>query len=543
MFSLPRPPLRPAALAAAAAFVSLAAGGPPASAEGFRDALIGTVATAGTAHIQLRGTANQRLADTGGQAAFQGGSDAHRQLWGVELLDEGRFGPRFRFDNHSTGESLRGNPSGGWREGAAVTTEPWSGWNSQRWRAEWAGNGRFRFRPVGTSLRLRSTDRTGGPAVLSAGGTWEERDFKLQTYGNVDSPSIALIRDKEKGVTTLFAYVKHSPEAPGVEAEGRIYASTDGGETWKKRATMDPFYGVTLFVDDGKLNMIFGRGRKLILGQSDDSGADWTFSDIHTFEDEENGRPVKLQSGGGAPVLRSGGYLHYAFMDENAESTGYPQKFRLRVASCAEDEDMSEASNWTVTEPRAFPESPARGGLRGGWMEANLVEGPDGRVWAIARVDHVTEGNVAAAMKLAGNRRTLQFVNQNDPEPDKPGFFTAEWAGCAKFHIRWHAGTGRYWVLSNPWHGDPSENPNDPLLRNKLSLYSSADLRSWDFERHLLEDDLYTDPAQSAWLTGFQQPSFVFEGDTIHYLSRTAYGTLDNYHDANRITYHRTSVR
>jgi hypothetical protein len=45
----------------------------------------------------------------------------------------------------------------------------------------------------------------------------------------------------------------------------------------------------------------------------------------------------------------------------------------------------------------------------------------------------------------------------------------------------------------------------------------------------------------SAQLTGFQYVDWQFDGEDLLYLVRTAYDGAHNYHDANRITFHRLS--
>ena len=38
---------------------------------------------------------------------------------------------------------------------------------------------------------------------------------------------------------------------------------------------------------------------------------------------------------------------------------------------------------------------------------------------------------------------------------------------------------------------------------------------------------------------GVSYPSFIIDGDDILYVSRTAYGQLENAHDNNYVTFHR----
>ncbi len=106
--------------------------------------------------------------------------------------------------------------------------------------------------------------------------------------------------------------------------------------------------------------------------------------------------------------------------------------------------------------------------------------------------------------------------------------------GRQKFTIRRDPLTGRYLSLVNN-NTDPSESRQ----RNVLSLVSSADLIDWEVIETLLVDDHETDWADSIDLTGFQYADWQFDGDDIIYLVRTAYDGAHNYHDSNRITFHR----
>ena len=73
--------------------------------------------------------------------------------------------------------------------------------------------------------------------------------------------------------------------------------------------------------------------------------------------------------------------------------------------------------------------------------------------------------------------------------------------------------------------------------RDTLALMSSSDLRTWKVEKTPLQHaDIKT--------VGFQYPDWLFEGDDIIAVVRTAFpeadGTLaHNAHDANWMTFHR----
>jgi hypothetical protein len=54
-----------------------------------------------------------------------------------------------------------------------------------------------------------------------------------------------------------------------------------------------------------------------------------------------------------------------------------------------------------------------------------------------------------------------------------------------------------------------------------------------------LWDNLESDPEKSVRNTGFQYVDWQFDGEDILYLVRTAYDGAHNFHDSNRITFHR----
>ena len=100
--------------------------------------------------------------------------------------------------------------------------------------------------------------------------------------------------------------------------------------------------------------------------------------------------------------------------------------------------------------------------------------------------------------------------------------------------IRREESTCFFWTLSNGYMKAYFVNQ-----RNVLALYSSDDLGSWKRRATILEDDSDLSPEESAERTGFQYASWQFDGADIVFALRTAYNGAANYHDSNRITFHR----
>src|SRR5690606_38460049 len=111
--------------------------------------------------------------------------------------------------------------------------------------------------------------------------------------------------------------------------------------------------------------------------------------------------------------------------------------------------------------------------------------------------------------------------------------------GSKKFTIRYDPVSKKYWTLSNyiPSHVKRlSEGKNPASIRNTQALFSSDDLKTWEFRVIVLyhKDQVHH---------GFQYVDWMIDGKDIIFLSRTAYddgiGGARNNHDANFITFHR----
>src|SRR5690606_6166817 len=111
--------------------------------------------------------------------------------------------------------------------------------------------------------------------------------------------------------------------------------------------------------------------------------------------------------------------------------------------------------------------------------------------------------------------------------------------GSKKFAIRFDEKSNRYWTLSNIIPEEfrkqyPERNPAG--FRNTLALMSSDDLVNWQTHEIILQ---HADVLNH----GFQYVDWLFEGEDMIVVSRTAYDDgneqAHNNHDANFLTFHR----
>lgn len=75
-------------------------------------------------------------------------------------------------------------------------------------------------------------------------------------------------------------------------------------------------------------------------------------------------------------------------------------------------------------------------------------------------------------------------------------------------------------------------------LRNILSVYASKDLEQWEFVQDVVNCEAY--PKET---TAFQYPAFIFDGEELLVLSRTAFNGASSFHDNNYQTFHRIKLK
>ena len=254
---------------------------------------------------------------------------------------------------------------------------------------------------------------------------------------------------------------------------------------------------------------------RMVIRRSTDGGANWSDardagSGLLSDEDGYHTAAVALAEHGGRL------WKAMEFAPEPDRKT-----WQAFVISAPADADLLDRASWTFSERLSHLWSGNQ------WIEGNVVVTPGGELWDVLRQDQSPDRFAtgaperAVAVRIAADGRRLDH-DRHAGQLSFPGANT-------KFTIGHDPVSECYLALVNP-----QVRPAD--YRNRLVLTASRDLRSWRVVSELLA---HPDPTAHA----FQYVDWVFDGDDIVYLSRTAYddghGGAHRAHDANYTTFHR----
>ncbi len=319
----------------------------------------------------------------------------------------------------------------------------------------------------------------------------------------------------------------------GEEHLTSVYRSSDDGKSWVNVTHIANAFWSNLFKHRGALYLLGSSQQygSIVIRRSEDNGNTWTHpKDAKTgllfqggfFHDPPNYHCAPV------PMLKKGSRIYRAFEDNDPCQWG--KGFQSLVISAPLEADLLDASSWTMSNKLPYDRSRTPrewGALKNpGWLEGNVVEAPGGEIWNILRFHSDPLVDKAAVVKVTDDGKCITF----DPAT---GFIEFP-GGMTKFTIRQDPQTRLYVTLSNN-----NTDPGRPSQRNVLSLHVSEDLTHWRHRKTLLEDDSVLSHEDSMRYTGFQYVDWQFDGDDIIYLVRTAYGGAHNFHDANRITFHK----
>ena len=354
---------------------------------------------------------------------------------------------------------------------------------------------------------------------------------RTKTY--LGSPSLARLPNGDLIATHDY----FGPGCPfnheGEEHLVSVYLSHDEGRSWHNVTHLANAYWSGLFVHRGSVYLlgVSQRYGSIVIRRSDDGGYTWTHPADEQFGLLFRGgsyRQAPNYHCAPVPVMQKDGRLYRAFEDCDPDVWG--TGFKALVISADAESDLLKSASWRMSNKLAYDPAwtPDTWGEveNPGWLEGNMVEAPNGDLWNILRFNSHPVVDKAAMVSVRDEGCRLSF----DPATG----FTEFPGGMTKFTIHRDPATGLFLTLSNN-----NTDPKHARQRNILSLHKSANLLHWEHVQTLIQDDSDLTHQDSIDYVGFQYVDWIFDGADILYLVRTAYGGAHNYHDSNRITYHK----
>ena len=310
-----------------------------------------------------------------------------------------------------------------------------------------------------------------------------------------------------------------------------VYRSTDDGESWEFVQWVKQQYWSNLFQVDAKSDDVYLLGTwsngpsPMAISHSADGGKSWSDSVILFGHVKAN----DSYETGPTPSLLHNGKVYRA-MERMRPPFQWGADYEAVVIYADVQSNLTDPASWTISEPLPFNKSwipaswdPAPDNP--GYLEGNMVAGPDGTLYNILRFNSRPYiGNYAVMLRFNEGRNAFEF----DSIIKLPG-------GHTKFMIRRDPATGLYITLSNP-------NTDAKYIdqRNILALCSSPDLRNWTEHAVVLQDDTGFKADDSVAYTGFHYVDWRFDNKTDLMMAvRTGYRGANSYHNSNRLTYKR----
>jgi len=313
----------------------------------------------------------------------------------------------------------------------------------------------------------------------------------------------------------------------GYRGNTYVKISHDNGQSWASRSQINKFAMATLFEHKGDV-YLFGLSQNpghICITKTSDCGQNWTNTSI-LFQAEQPG--VFGYHTGPVPVICANGRVYRVF-ERRVTDERWPIAYAALVVSADENADLLDPNSWTMTNAILFDPAwvnPLWRCTSPGWLEGNVVQSPDGGIAVLMRVHTNPVVDKAAILTLSPDHKTLSY-NPSTGLIDMPG-------GMHKFDIHRDPVTGKYLSLVNN-----NTDPSRTAQRNTLSLIASDDLIHWKHIRTIIQDDSPFTWKESMINVGFQYVVWQVDGEDIIFISRTGYDGAMNYHDSNRITFHR----
>ena len=316
-----------------------------------------------------------------------------------------------------------------------------------------------------------------------------------------------------------------------------VFISKDKGATWEYQCELHPICECKPFVHRGRLYII-GRFslEMIVISESLDEGKSWCEpkeilrGDYYYQRCNRSGFQLSE-----TPVIEHNGRIFMSF-EAGAWCEKSDRGFESSMLSAPADADLFDINNWEyVPFTRVPTEKIHIPGVKYDYIvsiEGNPLVGPDGELYNMLRMDHMIAENILVSDFSVPNNMAALYKFKSFDEPLE---FVQTVDVCVglrnMFYVRYDEVSGYYFVIGNECqYGTRIDKPNGNR-RCVYTLSASKDLKNWRKVKELINCTDTPDYCVS-------QPAFLFDGDDLCYLSRTAWGKIKDQHDNNMMTFH-----
>ena len=345
-------------------------------------------------------------------------------------------------------------------------------------------------------------------------------DYTIQGHLTYYSPGIC-VTEENGGEVIYVTYESCMAIQMGTEYDNITYLkrSTDGGESWTLLGSVPGMRWGTVFELNGVIYVIgtaLTGGNAMVARYTPDAGI---------FESKK----LEISLGNGAPCAV-------------VVANGRVWRATECVTSAPVDADLFQASSWTVSsnanDVLSMEEFISMSGTTVGNAirdygnfhigEGNVVVSPEGKIYAMFRVNAAPQCDYAVILEVSEDGRTLRKLEGNGSVVRFP-------STQSKFSVRYDEKTQCYISITNI---SPTSNTTfwSCRARNVAALVVSKDLVNWTVVDVLFVDRAMVTDAVSRFSHAYQYVDFDFSGDDLRLIVREATGETYHYHDGKYIT-------
>ena len=340
-----------------------------------------------------------------------------------------------------------------------------------------------------------------------------EKNCLYATRFNCLTPS--LLKVTVDGKTVLFAaYEKVCKDG----AQTHLKISRDGGVTWCELLAIDGVKSAVLFSLEDKIYLLGGKPQSFLLIKMNLAG-----EILQTVETD-----------------RVGGY-DYGKPTVIGERIFIPKGAKILSASIRDD--LMLADSWTLSETSVnslvslewFVNAAQKPifnwwGGTGRCFDGSILEGKDGNVYAIYRMECRPNVNYAILLRFSDDGRTLSLLPNQESLIHIPTTFS-------KLIVRYDPYSGNYICISNL--STMKSDYRTELAKNVLGISVSRDLVNWAVADVILADREMIPAECSIWKNSFHSADFEFDGEDLTILLLEATDGAFSFTDGKYCSFYR----